>query len=63
MIPDVRDTFDRIPKVELHCHVEGTVRSATVLTWRARPDGPCRSRTLGCCIATTRSTRSSTSSG
>ena len=31
MIPDVRDTFDRIPKVELHCHVEGTVRSATVL--------------------------------
>ncbi len=31
MIPDARDTFDRIPKVELHCHVEGTVRSATVL--------------------------------
>ena len=31
MVPDTRDTFDRIPKVELHCHVEGTVRSATVL--------------------------------
>jgi adenosine deaminase len=31
MIPDARDTFDRSPKVELHCHVEGTVRSATVL--------------------------------
>ena len=31
MIPDARDMFDRIPKVELHCHVEGTVRSTTVL--------------------------------
>ena len=31
MSPDEdRDAFDRIPKVELHCHVEGTVRSATV---------------------------------
>ena len=31
MIPDARDTFDRIPKVELHCHVEGTVRPSTVV--------------------------------
>jgi adenosine deaminase len=27
----VRDAFDAIPKVELHCHVEGTVRPATVV--------------------------------
>ena len=26
-----RDVFDRIPKVELHCHVEGTVRPSTVV--------------------------------
>ncbi len=26
-----RDVFDRIPKVELHCHVEGTVRPSTVI--------------------------------
>lgn len=26
-----RDVYDRIPKVELHCHVEGTVRPATVV--------------------------------
>jgi adenosine deaminase len=28
---DGRDVCDRIPKVELHCHVEGTVRPSTVL--------------------------------
>ena len=26
-----RDPFERIPKVELHCHVEGTVRPGTVV--------------------------------
>ena len=25
-----RDVYDLIPKVELHCHVEGTLRPATV---------------------------------
>lgn len=29
-VDDARDPFDLIPKVELHCHVEGTVRSTTV---------------------------------
>ena len=33
-----RDTFDLIPKVELHCHLEGTVRLATVAE-RARKAG------------------------
>ncbi len=28
---DGLELFDRIPKVELHCHVEGTVRPATVV--------------------------------
>lgn len=27
---DTPDLYDRLPKVELHCHVEGTVRPATV---------------------------------
>ena len=29
--PEARDLFDLIPKVELHCHVEGTVRPGTVV--------------------------------
>ena len=24
------DVFDAIPKVELHCHIEGTIRPSTV---------------------------------
>jgi adenosine deaminase len=31
MTGDGRDIYDRIPKVELHCHVEGTVRPSTVV--------------------------------
>jgi len=29
--PPVPDVYDRLPKVELHCHVEGTIRPSTVL--------------------------------
>lgn len=36
----MRDPFDRIPKVELHCHVEGTVRPTTVVELAAKAGRP-----------------------
>ncbi len=35
-----RDIYDQIPKVELHCHVEGTVRPSTVLELAAKAKRP-----------------------
>lgn len=37
---EIRDAIDRIPKVELHCHVEGTVRPATVKELAAKAGRP-----------------------
>lgn len=37
---EIPDWFDRIPKVELHCHVEGTVRPTTVIELAAKAGRP-----------------------
>jgi len=33
---DVATALDRLPKVELHCHVEGTMRPGTVVELATR---------------------------
>ena len=35
-----RGACDALPKVELHCHVEGTVRPTTVLELARKPGRP-----------------------
>jgi adenosine deaminase len=40
MVTVTPDIVDRIPKVELHCHVEGTVRPATVVDLARRAGRP-----------------------
>ncbi len=34
--PELRQFIERVPKVELHCHLEGTIQPATLLTLAAR---------------------------
>lgn len=40
MVAEECDVYDLIPKVELHCHVEGTVRATTVLELAAKAKRP-----------------------
>ena len=60
---DIATALDRLPKVELHCHVEGTMRPPTVVELARRTVSRCPPPTPPSCTATLASTPSSRSSG
>ena len=61
---DYEEYLRRLPKVELHCHVEGTLRPATVVDLARKHDIALPTdRRRPASTTTTRSTSSSRSSG
>ena len=60
---DYSEYLRRLPKVELHCHVEGTLRPATVVDLAHKHGIRCRPRTCTTSTTTKPSTSSWRSSG
>ena len=58
MSSSLATALDRLPKVELHCHVEGTMRAETLIDLAKTTASICRRSTPRSCTATTRSTGS-----